>query len=77
MASKNIKVVVAKFADDEDEYGETAIRVVELGEDWGGLDGQVWGEWYNKHHERKIESAKFYSLDYLKDHWEEIRVGED
>lgn len=69
-----LKIVVAKFEGDEYEDGETAISVVEMGNDWGGLDGQIWAEHYNRTHERKIESAKFYSLDYLKDKWEEIRL---
>ena len=74
MNTKKLRVAVVKFEDDEYEEGETAIRVVEFdGVDWGEMNGQVWGEYYNKTHDRKIESAKFYSLDYLKDHWETVQ----
>ena len=65
----NLKVVVAKFEDSEQEYGRTAIQVVELNSE---IDGQMWGAYYNKTHEEKIASARFYSLDYLKDRWLEI-----
>ena len=68
--ANNIKVLVAKFKDGEDEYGKTAIQVVELNSE---IDGQLWGEHYNATHEEQIESARFYSLDYLKDRWLEIK----
>lgn len=70
MGTKQYKVVVAKFEGDEDD--EKSIRVIELGNDFNGLDGQMWGEWYNKHHDIKIESAEFYSLDYLMKNWVDV-----
>ena len=72
METKQYKVVVAKFEGDEYEDGEKSIKVIELGNEWGGLDGQMWGEHYNETHDIKIESAEFYSLDYLKEHWVEV-----
>ena len=69
MANNNTKVLVAKFEDSEQEYGRTAIRIVELNSE---IEGQLWGEHYNETHEEKIASARFYSLDYLKDRWLEI-----